>query len=539
MKRSMKIISGIFMASLLLQPTSVFAFSKTETVYSNLDATGKPTKSVVNNQLTGISKGEVIDDTLLKEILNINGDESFEKNERKLTWKSTGKDIFYQGTIEKDNPITISVKYFLDDKEYDVKEIVGKKGKVKIELSFTNNSYILEKKLYTPFVTTTGVIVDGKNNSNIKVSNGKAINTGSKSIIVALASPGLYDNLGLEEFKGLDKITIIYDTTRFSLNNIYTVATPKLLEDKDFEVFDKINNLSSSINTIQENMDKVESGAKKLDEGSKKIAAGSIEISNNLKVALDALLKLENGASEMEAGLKEIITSLNQAQEMLNNKNIDGSIANLEELKRQNNNALANLQNVNSSLSNTYTNYQLNNFKTEDALVIYFKNQGVDDATIKDLVTVKKTYESNIMLVTLLNANNGAIDTMISTLTEVSLQIKNLLTELNKALWQVENGANQLSNGIIQVKSGVEKLYNGSIELVNGVKVLDDGTTTLYNGISTLNKQGINVLTKTTNKVNGYSNQVKELAKLSKEYNGHASNNADKTIFIYKMASVK
>ena len=115
MKRTMKVISGIFMASLLLQPTSVFAFTKTETVYSNLDATGKPTKSVVNNQLTGIDKGYVIDDTLLKDILNINGDEKFDQNERKLTWKSTGKDIFYQGTIEKDNPITISVKYFLDD----------------------------------------------------------------------------------------------------------------------------------------------------------------------------------------------------------------------------------------------------------------------------------------------------------------------------------------------------------------------------------------------------------------------------------------
>lgn len=541
MRKINKIIGSVLISSIALQPTFVVALEKKETVYANLDYTGTPYKTTVNNHLYVDNSEKIEDETELKDILNINGDEKFELNDNKILWESTGKDIFYQGTTDKELPISISAKYYLNDEEKEVDYILGKSGKIKIELTFTNNSYILKdsKKLYTPIVATIGTIINDKYNNNIEITNGKAIDTGTKNMLVGIASPGLYESTSLEEFKELNKITITYDTTKFSLNNIYVVATPKLLEESDFDIFNKVDKLSSSMITIQDNMDKIESGAKELEEGSKTLINGINEISKNLKYAFNAINKLEIGSVTLDSSLKQIISSLEQAKATLADKNIDGSISQLQELKNGNNNAISTLTNTNNSIKDTYINYGLSNFSTADELIAYLTNQGLDQTAITNLVTCKKTYEGNNSLIYLLNQNNLAIDTTISSLTEISNSITTLLTELNSALVQVEDGAKQLSNGLTQLKSGVDKLYNGSVELTNGASLLNSGTSTLSNGIVTLNKEGINKLTDYTNKFKNYGNKAKELINLSKEYNGFTSNNTNNTIFIYKMKSAK
>ena len=138
MKNLNKVISGVLISSLLFTPVSTLALTKEETVYTNLNYDGTVEKTIVNNHISDLDKGKVTDDTELKKLLNINGKETYTENNGIITWNAKGKDIYYQGTTDKELPITVDAKYYLDGKEMKAKKLVGKKGKVTIN---TNSVY--------------------------------------------------------------------------------------------------------------------------------------------------------------------------------------------------------------------------------------------------------------------------------------------------------------------------------------------------------------------------------------------------------------
>jgi len=198
MKNIRKIISVISIASILVMPFgNVSAKTKNETVYTNLDSYGNVERSSITNHLFVNGKDYVEDDTELKEILNINGKESYHVTEKGLTWNTFGKDIFYRGTIEKTLPIEVKITYYLNDEEQDVKDMIGKKGNVKIKMKFQNNVKKqvtvngVNTTLYTPFVVTTGLILNNEENKNIEIQNVKVIDSGTRNSVVGISSPGM------------------------------------------------------------------------------------------------------------------------------------------------------------------------------------------------------------------------------------------------------------------------------------------------------------------------------------------------------------
>ena len=53
-------------------------------------------------------------------------------------WTAEGKDVYYQGEIDKKLPVDISVSYTLDGKNVSAKELAGKSGRVTIKYSYKN-----------------------------------------------------------------------------------------------------------------------------------------------------------------------------------------------------------------------------------------------------------------------------------------------------------------------------------------------------------------------------------------------------------------
>ena len=93
-------------------------------------------------------------------------------------------------------------------------------------------------------------------------------------------------------------------------------------------------------------------------------------------------------------------------------------------------------------------------------------------STITNLITVKKTYEENLQLITLLEGNNQAL-----------LTSKDLIGTVYSKLSELNDGTNKLSNGTKQINDGLTKLYSGSNELLSGTTNISNGTNTLYDGI--------------------------------------------------------
>lgn len=515
-------------AGLLLNPMNAFALNKSETVYVNLNYDGSAYKTVVSNHLSFLDENDTIDDTELKNILNINGNETFTQNDQKIVWKSTGSDIFYRGDTEKNLPIETEISYFLNEEKKDPEEMLGQEGKITIKIHFKNNAKKITRvngkyeTMYTPFVTMVGTMLDSTVNKNITITNGKVTSTGTRDILMGIASPGLYDSLKIDELKTLDEVTIEYTTTSFELNNIYLVSSPKMLEETDLDIFKNLNGVYGNIDTLQENMDILEKGIKDLATGADSLANGSKDLVNGLKSAVQGVESLKQGSISLDNGLQEVLNALNEASTKLNSAFDTQILTQLKMLSAQNTKAIQTL------LASTN--------KTEEELATIYQNYDLANTTPtnENLLAVKNTYE----LITLLKANNEALTKMLTTIDSLSKQLNTLVNTLTTALQQLESGATELSQGLTDLQKGINKIYAGAKELNKGTNAVKTGANTLSIGAETFNSQGIHTLSNYANKMQNYSNKLEALVNLSKDYHGFTSNNADNSIFIAKVNSL-
>lgn len=95
------------------------AAKKEETVYVIADAAGEPQKVIVSDRLDNEAAADTIEDeTELSDVENIKGDETPTQTEDgEMEWDASGDDVFYQGTTDKELPVTVSVTYTLDGEE--------------------------------------------------------------------------------------------------------------------------------------------------------------------------------------------------------------------------------------------------------------------------------------------------------------------------------------------------------------------------------------------------------------------------------------
>ena len=92
--------------------------SKEETVYVNANADGSEDQITVSNWLKNAgTEKNLQDESELKDIKNVKGDEEFTQSGNELTWQTDGEDIYYQGTTTKEPPVSVKFTYYLDGKE--------------------------------------------------------------------------------------------------------------------------------------------------------------------------------------------------------------------------------------------------------------------------------------------------------------------------------------------------------------------------------------------------------------------------------------
>lgn len=320
MRKSVKRALVCILISSLIFTTKVYATTKEESVYAKLESDGSVNNIVVSEHLYDITKNKVNDKTKLFDLKNLNSNNSFNKEGDNLVWKTDGSDIYYQGTYKGDLPIDVSVKYYLDGKEKNIDEILGKKGKVRIVLKYKNNYSKkmningTKKDIYVPYMIVTTSILNNADNKNIKVTNGRIVDNGVSSIVIALSSPGLYESLNIDDLKDINKVEISYETDKFELNPIYSVATIDIIEDKELGIFNEVNSLYKKIDELQNNMDKIVSASKKLSNGTTAIDNGVTELNNNLK---ELVKKYEYYRNQDQNTLKEQLIKI--VEENINN----------------------------------------------------------------------------------------------------------------------------------------------------------------------------------------------------------------------------
>ena len=510
MKNMKKILASSLVLTLALTPISTLALSKEETVYAKLNSDGSVKSILVNEHLINNEKLDSIEDySELEDILNINSNHTYTKKDNLLTWDSKGSDIFYQGISKKETPVTENITYKLNGEDISLNDLIGKSGKVEITIKYNNtDKHVINKQtLYTPFVVTTATIVDGANNSDITVTNGKVVNNGSNFIVVGLSTPGLYESLGLQELKGLDTVKISYNTTKFKLSSIYSVVTSKLIDNNDLDIFSKLNTVYSSVNKLQDSMNQIESGSKTILENLKTIDEGSSLISENLNTVVEKLEQIKEGSASLDTNLEQIITTLDNVIASFNSSENQAKIESIKTLIATNTNTITKLTEGNANSKLAYENYHLD-------MLTYAQVEAMSSDLVSAKYNFENNYDMNNNLIYLLTKNNEALISSLETLNSIQSQI----TTLDGYLKQMKTGTNTLKDGTSMLYSGVSVLNTKMKELSDGTSKLQNGMNTLNTGITTFNQQGINTLSNLATKANSISSKASTLMKLGEEY---------------------
>ena len=535
-----KIILPLVALSLTLQMVPVNALTKDETVYSNLNKDGSNFKTVVVNHLYNSEDEEMQDITKLKDILNINGKEKFTLNNENLSWQNKGNEIFYQGTIEKDLPITTEITYYLNGEKIEESKLKNKKGNIKIEIKFTNtdshNVYVNGKlqTLYTPFVVTLGTVMQNKNISNLEISNGKILNTGSKNFVVGLSSPGLYESLDLEELKDLDKITISYYTKSYKSNTFYIVATPKLMDTTDLDVFNKLDEVYSSVDSLQSNMNQIEDGSNKiLDELTKKIETMSsssysaIDEDTMNKIKALAVSGAKAKVQEQESVLKETVINTLDNSESLNPSNV--AYLTLQTAAGSSDVANAILKYTNTCDSNgleKYHNEIITKTASSDQVLL-----GLASSLGLINENTPQAYYESIAETVALKLIEGC-DAYNTSYTVANMELSGLKQTIPEVVYQaILSASSETAEGVSSsVATTVADTFTK--ETISSLNTLKDALTTLNTGISTYNNEGIKTLSSYKNRAMEYTNLLEKLSDLTNSYKGFGSDNTTTTTFV-------
>ena len=585
--KNKKMISGLLLFTIISYMTiPVFAASKSETVYSNLDSNGKAYKTIVSTQLTNEDKSdEITDISNLLNIENTNGDETFKKEGNQIVWDSNGNNIYYKGESDKQLPVECKITYELNGEEISAEELKGKSGNVKIKINYTNNEKHVvsingkQVTMYTPFIIVAGTKIDNAKNKNIQITNGKIVDNGESTLAVGIAMPGMQENIGISKSK-IDipeEIEISMETEDFEMGNIIAVVAVKGIDE---DLTSDLNSMYSQINELANASNEILAGANQLKEGTSELVSG--------------VDQLKDGTGAAYAGSKQIKDEVEESTKNLKNDNtpaIDSKT--LEAIKAQamqsatlsdeQKAGIAAQAKAGATLTDaqkagiaaqakagaTLTDTQKAAIKAEAQKGATFtdaqKTAIIEEAQKKYPTELTEAEKQLILAVAqdtayqtaeataLKVAQDVATQTAEATALKVAQDVATQTAETTaltvaqstatqtagatatQTATQVGNQAkqkftNQVVSQMSTLGTALDELTNGLANIDNGVSALsvgtnklDSGALQLANGVKTFNEQGIS---KINNLVNGdlrnIASRVEKMNELANEYNNYA-----------------
>ena len=540
---------------------------KDETVYVFAGADGSTNKIIVSDWLKNPDgESSLKDFSELKNIENVKGDETFSLSGKEVTWNADGNDIYYQGEISKELPISMNIKYTLDGKEVSPKELAGKSGHVVIRYEYTTNQLEKvelngkEQEVYVPFAVLTGMVLDNDIFKNVEVTNGKLINDGNRSAVVGMAFPSLQENLKIDKdkFEIPDYFEVSADVKNFSLTNTVTLATNEVFNNISFSKSDELSNLSDSMTKLSDAMtqlmdgssklydgldslltksnelvsgiNSLSAGSDKLKNGVQSLSSGANTLSDGTKSLYSGLSELQSNSAELNAGAEQVFESLlSMAADQLNQAGLE-----VPEL------TISNYQTVlNSVLAGLNEDTVTTQAKAKVTAAVNAQRSAVE-AKVTEAVRAEvlgkvlasmnlEQYQQGVAAGVITSAQqaqiNGAVDAQMSTdsvkavissktdeqinmLIEQNMQSADVQAQISQGIDSVNAGRNSITALIDQLNS-YNEFYTGLSAYTSGVDSAKAGAEKLNTGAASLSS-GAKDLSAGINELNNGIKKIKD-----------------------------
>lgn len=302
-----------------VKPITKEKASKSETVYVITDAEGNSREIIVGDWLKNTTGLELLyDQSDLINIENMEGEEAFSEEGDNLIWQANGSDIHYQGTTEKELPVTVKITYYLDGQQIAPQELAGKSGKVTIRLDYTNRESRQGEKgenIYVPFTVMSGMIFTDGCVKNVEVSSGKVITKDNTTVVVGVAFPGLKDSLKIEHDEEEQNFEIDMDIPDYveitmDAENFELETSASLIISDMFSTLDLDN--EEDWQDMKDALDELSDGAKELVDGSVELADGVGELQEKIPELTDGVSELKDGVAEYTDGVSEASSGVDE-----------------------------------------------------------------------------------------------------------------------------------------------------------------------------------------------------------------------------------
>ncbi len=474
-KKNKKIIS-IICAGLLLVNTTATAFAaetkeateKEENVYITLNADGSVKNVYVVNTFAG---GDIVDYGDYSSVKILDTTDEIFQNGDEITFSTSAEKVSYQGDMDSSTkiPWRISIRYFLDGKEYDADELAGASGALEIQLSVIKNS-ACSGSFYDDYALQISFTLDTDLCENISAVDATVANVGSDKQLTYTVLPGA----GIET-------TITADVTDFEMDavSINGIQMNLNIEVDDEELLEQITELQDAIGAIDDGAGEVQDGVSELQEsvndelasGVSELQNGAIQLSDGAAALVDGGQSVSSGAASVAEGAAELDTGIQAL-----NSGISELQAGLDTLDTLLQEKLAAFNTQSANL--TEASAQM------DAVLEQLQGM-LEDPTVSD--ELKSAISTLIATYSTLESNLDAYTASVSELLTGYNQISDGAASLAAGSTALVSGSNSLYAGTAELLNGITELYNATGTLTNGAGELSDGVAELLAGIATLN----------------------------------------------------
>lgn len=476
-----KILS--ILISLMLISSTVFADTKDETVYINLNENGEVVSSTVVTRLSKDNPDTHFEDLAIGNEENLSTLDQLTISDDMLSidFEKAREDFYYQSSYTADLPFQYSIKYFLDDELITAKELAGKSGHVKIEISVKEQETTL-----IDMMSQTTVTLDLNRVSQVISNASSEVLTGKTLKLSFVTMPGSNDFYSIE-----------FNANTFEMESIMIALLPNTIGLPD-SYQSQFDDMLEGFSVMSDGVTEMTDGTRTLQSGLFDLSEGLISYTNGFGTFKTQLTKLLNGVNDLLAGYQEFATGISPLYD--GSKKINEGLSTIAKESNQLNygykqsaQGLTELRTGHDQLS--LLAEQL--LTSSDPLVVQLA-QGIlaEQAGLKELETGLNTlnggYDAFQSGLDTLASEYKAFDGGINQLINSTAILNTNNATLRAAIQPTINGTNELFSGIETISIETQSVPGQLDDMIDGQVALGDGlnevVTELDNQLNSFNQ---------------------------------------------------
>lgn len=283
---------------------------------------------------------EIMDQTILTDIQNVGGKETFALDGETLTWQANGKDIAYQGTSDKTPALLPVVTLTLDGADVSFADLKDKTGDAVLTVTY-------QQQAAMPILAVTVLPLPEEGITDLRLENAAVLSEMGRQALVGWAVPGADEKLNLPA-----SFTASFHADHADLNWMMTFSSADPVDtvcrelderiDLDLhtemdevkhllkamqngealpETTGKTKDVVPKVNELNDGLAQLNDGAASLADGASQLSTGAADLKDGAAALADGAVTLAAGTANAETGaatLDEGLATLIANNEALN-----------------------------------------------------------------------------------------------------------------------------------------------------------------------------------------------------------------------------